>query len=155
MADRYYICEMVGRGNPDDPHPWTKTTGPFRPMIYDLIKYQDITGGIKHQVTFRAKVGKFAICNVSSLNFTEVDSYTGETGDMNPPDSLLDVPLDSEMSNPHRSFFGNLLKKYLGYSNAEANTAAASVTTYRQAFDYLVNEVEPGFSIDGIRAQGV
>lgn len=136
-----------------DPYPWTRDQGPIRPALSDITKGQGDT--IKHQCAFIGSVGKFAVCNVSSLDFTEVDAFQGPFGDYALPDSLLDVSLDTDMTNAHKTFFGNLLKKWLGFSNAEANTILNQVQTYRQAFDYLCEQLEPGFKIDKLRAVGV
>lgn len=32
---RYAVCKIYGNGD-DPPQPWTPTTGPFRPAIYDI-----------------------------------------------------------------------------------------------------------------------
>lgn len=145
---------MVGIGDADSPMPWGLNTGPIRPSLADIPKI-DGDGNVLHQVRYVGEVGKYAIVNVSSTDFTLVDAYQGQNGDYPLADSLLDVPLDSEMSNPHKSFFGNLLKKWLGYSNAEANNQSAQVTTYRDAYDFLIGELRPGFKIDSLRAKGV
>lgn len=153
MADRYYISEIVGSGSLTDPYPWSRTQGPIRPALTDIAKGQG--DQIKHQVAFVMQVGKYAVCNVSSVDFTAVDSFTGPMGDYAVPDSLLDVSLDSTMTAQHKTLFGNLLKKWLGMNNSQANSVVNSVTTYRQAFDYLCEQVKPGTTIDKVRAHAV
>lgn len=154
MADRYYLCAVVGNGgSPDTPKPWTANTGPYRAALADITDNQGAT--IRHQVNAVLEAGKYAICNVSSLDFTEIDTYTGPLGDYPLPDSLLDVSLDSDMTSAHISVFKNLLKKYLDYSNAEANSEASGIVTYRQAFDYLIAKVKADYTIDKLRAKGV
>jgi hypothetical protein len=144
---------MVGSGNMMDPYPWTRNQGPIRPALSDITKGQG--DQIKHQCAFIGTVGKYAVCNVSSLDFTLVDAFRGPFGDYAAPDSLLDVSLDSNMTSQHKTLFGNLLKKYLGLNNSQANAVVNSVTTYRQAFDYLCAQVQAGMTIDKIRAVGV
>lgn len=154
MADRYYICAMVGNGDADAAMPWTATTGPYRPSLADIPKTNE-QGQKLHQVKYVGEIGKYAVVNVSSLDFTLVDAWQGASGDYPLSDSLLDVSLDADMSQAHKSFFGNLLKKWLGLSNAEANNVVNQTTTYRQAFDYLIGELKPGFKIDQLRAKGI
>lgn len=33
---RYAVCKIYGDGNIDAPQPWTASTGPFRPSIFDI-----------------------------------------------------------------------------------------------------------------------
>ena len=110
---------------------------------------------VRHQISFVGEVGKYAVCNVASVDFTEVDNFTGHFGDFSPPDSLLDVSLDAAVTTEHKTVFIALLKKWLGYTNAEASQVANQVSTYREAFNFLCENVKPGSNIDKIIAKAV
>lgn len=156
MADRYYICAMVGNGDDPDavPKPWAVNTGPWRISLADIPK-RDAQGNIIHSFQSVQFNGKYAVVNANSTDFSLIEAWQGANGDYPAVDSIPDVSLDVEMTQAHKSFAANLLKKWMGYSNAEANNAVNNMATYRDALDFMIQNLNPTLDTNKIKARAV